>query len=482
MELTDYVRVLRTYWRTVIASLLVALGAAAGVSALATPIYTASAGVFLTVNSGGTAGELNQGSTYAENQVRSYAQVVTAPIVLQPVIDTLGLQVTVATLSERVSATVPVNTAIVNIDVTGTDATRTADLANAVARQLIVVVDELSPQTDAGSRSVKASIITPASVPVEWTSPRVLLNLALGTLLGLLLGVGQAILRFRLDTRVVGEADVARVTDRSVVGAIAFDADAKEHPLIFQAPANSVRGEAYRRLRTNLQFLQLDGRKGSIVVTSSIAAEGKTTTSINLASTLADAGQSVLLIDADLRRPSIADYVNLDGTVGLTDVIIGRADLADVVQPLGRGNLHVLLSGRIPPNPSELLGSQPMQKLLAEATDRYDMVIIDSPPLLPVTDSALLSRFCGGVLLVVGSGSVTRPELATAIGSLEAVDASILGMVLNRLPTSELGHYGYHHYYEQLQQDDNLQEDDTITRDGMRAMPIAPADVFANRV
>ncbi len=481
MELTDYLRLLRKYWVSVLVIFVIGLASGTAVSMLATPVYTASAGVFLTVNSGDTAGELNQGSTYAENQVRSYAQVVTAPVVLQPVIDELGLGVTVATLAQQVTATVPLNTAIVNIDVTGTDPAVTADTANAVAEQLTRVVDELSPQTQSGSRSVKASIITPASVPIEWTSPRVVLNLALGALLGLLLGLGQAVLRFRLDTRVVGESDVAEVTDRSIVGSIAFDVDAAEHPLIFQATSQSIRGEAYRRLRTNLQFLQLSGRKNSIVVTSSIAAEGKSTTSINLATTLADAGQSVLLIDADLRRPSVADYLNLDGSAGLTDVIIGRASLADVVQPLGRGNLHVLTAGRIPPNPSELLGSEPMEKLLAEATLNYDMVILDSPPLLPVTDSALLSRFCGGVLLVVGSGSVTRPELATAIGSLEAVDASILGLVLNRLRASELVRYGYHHYYEQHSPADTLQEDHTIKRHGPGAMPIAPADVFEYR-
>ena len=268
------------------------------------------------------------------------------------------------------------------------------------------------------------------------------------------------------------------MTDRSIVGAIVFDVDAKDHPLIFQADSHSMRAEAYRRLRTNLQFLLLSGRKASIVVTSSIADEGKTTTAINLASTLAAAGQSVLLIDADLRRPSLASYVNLDGTVGLTDVIIGRAALSDVVQPLGRANLHVLLSGRVPPNPSELLGSQPMQNLLAEATSRYDMVILDSPPVLPVTDAALLSRFCGGVLVVVGSGDVTKPELTTAIESLEAVDASILGLVLNRVRASELGHYGYHHRYTQRPQEESLLEDEAIEPAVPVALQNAPAEVL----
>jgi len=481
MELTDYLRVLRKYWVSVFAIFLAGIAGAAAISMLMAPVFTASAGVFLTVNSGGTAGELNQGSSYAENQVRSYAQVVTTPVVLQPVINKLGLSLTTGGLADKVTTTVPANTAIVNIDVTGHDPAQTADIADAIAQQLTVIVDDLSPQGQGGTKSVKATIISPASVPTEWTSPRVVTNLALGAVLGLLLGVGQAILRYRLDTRIVGEAEVAEVTDRSVVGAIVFDADAKDHPLIFQAAPHSIRSEAYRRLRTNLQYLQLNGRKSSIVVTSSIAGEGKSTTSINLATALAEAGQSVLLIEADLRRPSVAGYLNFDGTVGLTDVLIGRAGLSEVVQPLGRGNLHVLLSGRIPPNPSELLGSQPMERLLAEATDRYDMVIVDAPPLLPVTDAALLSRFCGGVLLVVGSGAVTKPELATAIGSLESVDASILGLVLNRLKASELGHYGYHHYYAQHEQADNLREDETIKREGPRAMPISPADVFANQ-
>lgn len=479
MELTDYLRIVRKHWVSVVTIFMVGIAVAAGVSLLMKPVYTASTAIFLTVQSGESAGELNQGSNYAENQVRSYAQVVTAPVVLQPVIDKLGLDVTASKLAEQVTATVPVNTAIVNIDVTGYDAAETAGIANAIAQQLMVVAGDLSPQTQSGARTVKATIISPASVPLEWTSPRVVTNLAVGAMLGLMLGVGQAVLRYRLDTRIIGEADVAEVTDRSIVGAIAFDPDTEDHPLIFQAAPHSVRAEAYRRLRTNLQFLQLSGRKSSIVVTSSVAAEGKTITSMNLATALADAGQSVLLIDADLRRPSVAEYLNLDGTVGLTDVIIGRADLSDVVQPLGRGNLHVLPAGRIPPNPAELLGSQPMEVLLSEATDRYDIVILDSPPLLPVTDSALLSRFCGGVLVVVGSGSVTRPELSTAISSLEAVDASILGLVLNRIQASEFGHYGYH--YLQHQQADGLLIDESIKRESLRAMPIAPADVVNDR-
>lgn len=477
MELTDYLRVLRKYWISILLVTVGGIAVAGAASMLIKPVYTASASIFFTVHTTGTAGELNQGSTYAANQVKSYAQLTTTPIVLDPVISRLGLDVTAAQLGDRIAAAAPTSTAIINIEVNGNDPDETAVISNAVAQQLIVIVDRLSPQTQDGTKVVRATIVSPASVPVQWTSPRVNLNLALGGLIGLMLGLGQAVLRSRLDTRVLTADDVADVTDRSIVGSIVHDPDAAEHPLIFQADPKSARAEAYRRLRTNLQFLELGGRRRSIVLTSSVESEGKTTTSINLATTLADSGESVLLIDADLRRPKVADYLNLEGSVGLTTVIIGRASLADVVQPVGQGNLHVIPAGQIPPNPSELLGSEPMRRLLNEATDRYDMVIIDSPPLLPVTDSAVLSRQVGGALIVVGSGKVRKPELDGALESLETVDANVLGLVLNGIRSEDVGHYRYHQYYS-ASGHPQLKVNSAIRRESRRSAPVSPVDVL----
>lgn len=477
MELADYLRVLRKYWISILAVTIGGIAIAGAASMLMRPVYTASASIFFTVHTTGTAGELNQGSTYAANQVKSYAQLATTPIVLEPVITKLGLETTAATLGERITAAAPTSTAIINIEVTGNDSEETALISNAVAQQLIVIVDQLSPQTQDGTKVVRATIVSPASVPTQWTSPRVNLNLALGGLIGLMLGLGQAVLRSRLDTRVLTADDVADVTDRSIVGAIVHDPDASEHPLIFQADPHSARAEAYRRLRTNLQFLELGGRRRSIVLTSSVESEGKSTTSINIATTLADSGESVLLIDADLRRPKVAEYLNLEGSAGLTTVIIGRAALADVVQPLGHGNLHVLTAGQIPPNPSELLGSEPMRRLLNEATDRYDMVIIDSPPLLPVTDSAVLSRLVGGALVVVGSGKVRKPELDGALESLETVDANVLGLVLNGVRSEDVGHYRYHHYYTASEHPE-LKVNSAVRRASRRSAPVSPVDVL----
>lgn len=479
MELADYLRALRTYWVSAVALTLAGVTSAALYSMVSTPTYSATTGIFLTVQSGGSAGELSQGSTYAENQVLSYAEIVVTPIVLQPVIDRLGLRTTPEELAKDLTAIVPANTAIIEIRVTAHDPIRTAEIANEIGRQVVAIVDDLSPLASGGSKSVRATVISPAAVPTDWTSPRVAQNLLLGAVAGLFLGVGQAILRSTMDTRVLNVDDVAGVTDASVIGTIAFDADATVHPLSFQADPHSLRAEAYRRLRTNLQFLEFGDRGRSVVMTSSVEGEGKTTTAINVAHTLAESGQTVLLIDADLRRPRVADYLNLEGAAGLTTVIIGQADLTDVVQPFGNGNLHVLTSGQIPPNPSELLGSDAMKRILQEATARYDTVILDAPPLLPVTDSAILSAICGGALLVVGSGSVRSPQLAGALESLDNVGGEVLGLVINKLRVENAGAYRYHqHYYHREGQGPSLHMDHSIQRTGHRSAPVEPSQML----
>ena len=165
---------------------------------------------------------------------------------------------------------------------------------------------------------------------------------------------------------------------------------------------------------------------------------------------LADAGSRVILVDADLRRPSVATCMGMEGRVGLTTVLIGRAELGDVVQHWQNSTLDVLPSGRIPPNPSELLGSAAMERLLADLTATYDVVLLDTPPLLPVTDAAVLSNLVGGSLLVVGADRVHRPQLQQAIESLETAGAHIHGLVVNKIARQETASYVYDAGYEPL--------------------------------
>ncbi len=446
MELRDYLSIVRKRWIMIVAVTLSALALTAIVTIATTPMYTARTSLFFVVGGSESTSELVQGSTFAQKQVESYAEVATAPYVLEPVIDTLDLDTGVGALAQQIRVTVPTNTVIIEIAVDDTAPQRAADIANAVGSQLASAISELSPSASNGE-AVSATTISAATAPEAPSSPNVPRNLALGLVLGLLGGVGVALLLEVLNTKVRTESDIDKVTDASVVATIAYDDDASAHPLTVQVDPRSPRAEAYRRLRTNLQFLDLAGQSRSIVVTSSLPQEGKTTTSINLAIALAEAGTRVLLVDADLRRPQVANYMQLEGRVGLTTLLIGRASLEDVVQPWGNTNLHVLPAGKIPPNPSELLGSHAMEKFVAMATDQYDLVLLDTAPLLPVTDGAILAGKAGGALLVVGSDVVHQAQLADSIESLESVEARLLGLVLNKVQRKHAGKYSSYHYH-----------------------------------
>jgi capsular exopolysaccharide synthesis family protein len=167
----------------------------------------------------------------------------------------------------------------------------------------------------------------------------------------------------------------------------------------------------------------------------------------NLAITLAQAGVRVVLIEGDLRRPRIADYMGIEGAVGLTSVLLGRTSLEDALQPWGHGTLEVLPSGPLPPNPSELLGSASMRHLIETLEGRFDLVLIDAPPLLPVTDAAVLGTLCSGVLILIRSNVTSREQVARATATVNAVGATILGAILNMVPTRGPDAYAYGYGY-----------------------------------
>jgi polysaccharide biosynthesis transport protein len=452
MELREYLEILRRRWLSV---LVVALSTLAAVSliTLALPrTYTATTRLFFAVASESVS-DLAQGSTFAEKQMSSYAEVATSPVVLEPVIEQLSLPTTADELQKSVKATVPVDTVIVEIAATDRNPGRAAEIANTIGSELAEVAGRLSPERKDGTEAVQATTVAPAKVPIEPSSPNVLQNLALGAIVGLFLGVGIAVLRQVLDTKVRSENDVRALTNSPILGVVAFDQEVPRHPVILRDEPLAAPSEAVRRLRTNLQFIDVANRPRSIVISSSVPGEGKSTIAINLAVSLADTGARIILVDADLRRPSIAEYVGIEGNVGLTTVLIGRADVEDVVQPLGSTTLDLLPAGQIPPNPSELLGSPAMAGLLERLTASYDMVLLDSPPLLPVTDAAVLSKVTGGALIVVGADRIHRPQLQETLESLQIAGAHVLGIVMNKIDRREAGTYSYESGYAPIPQD-----------------------------
>lgn len=446
VELQDYLNVIRKRWMIIAAVTLVTLGLAAAYTALSPRSYESSTRFFVQTTSDDTTSSLQQGNTFTQARVKTYAQILTDPTVLQPVIDAVGLDSTTDELAEHVASSIPLETGLIDVTVTDSSPKRAQQITAAIGDVFPSFVAKI--ETRSGKQSpVQLSVTRPATLEPAPVSPKPARNLALGLILGLILGFGAALLRDVLDKSVKSQGDLKTVTDRTILGGIAFDADASSHPLIVQVDPRSQRAEAFRSLRTNLQFINVANPPKSIVVTSSLPGEGKSTTTANLAISLAETGLKVVVIEGDLRRPRLLDYLGFEGSVGLTDVLVGRVEVDDVLQPFGRTGLRLLGAGPIPPNPSELLGSANMEQLIEDLTERFDYVLIDAPPLLPVTDAAVLSTIVDGALVVVGAGVAQREHVRRALESLEAVNGLVLGLILNRVRAKELGAgYGTYEY------------------------------------
>ena len=448
VELRDYFRILTKNWWIVVAGALLGLFVGLGISALMTPRYASTTTLFVSVRTGEEgAGDLFQGATFAETAVLSYVDIATTAIVLEQVAEELDGAFTRQELDDNLTVTSPSGSVLIDITGHHTDPETAALLANTVAEVLTDVVEHDIQVTDEDQSSpVRVRTIDPGLVPEAPESPRTLLNTALGLMVGLGAGIGAAVLRGQLDTRVHTVSDLEEVTNVPVVGRIAHDERITQRPLVVHDDPRSPRAEAFRTLRTNLQFIAHQDDRRIFVVSSPTPGEGKTHVVANLAVVLAESGARVALVEADLRRPRLAKVMGIEGAVGLSDVLISRATLSDVLQPWGADNLTVLPAGQIPPNPSELLGSPQLRELLNELAEMTDYVLVDAPPVLPVTDAAILSGYASGTLLVSSIGQTKRPDFVQAIESLEKVDGQVLGLIVNRVPVRSSDAAGFMPY------------------------------------
>lgn len=451
MELQDYIRIVRKRWMTILLTTLVVIGLAALATALTTKQYAAKTQFFVSVSGADDSTQLQQGSTFVQQRVKSYAQLLKTPRALDEVAESVGSGATTEDIAEQLTVTTPPDTVMLELTATDPDPQRAQRIATAIGETFPGVVDEIErPSGESKTSPVKVSLVQPAETSTTPVSPQPLRNIALGLVLGLLLGLGLAMLRHLIDTTVRTNDDVEEVTEEPVIGAVHFDPRAKKEPLIVEKDPGSPRSEAFRSLRTNLMFVNAASHPRTIALTSSIPGEGKSTTIANLALTLAQSGSRVCLVEGDLRRPRLLGYLGLEGVAGLTDVLIERATLDDVLQPYGEHGLDILGCGSIPPNPSELLASPAMSRVLSDLSARYDYVLIDTPPVLPVTDAVVLSTKVDGVIVLVGTTIVRKEQLGATLEALEAVDNTVLGLVLNRIGTKGDGgaYYGGYGYYD----------------------------------
>ena len=447
MNLQDFARLVRARWLPIVATTLLAVLGATAVNLLTTPLYQASTRLFVSSTTGVSASELYQGNRLSQDRVLSYVELLRGETLAQRTIDKLNLSMTANALRASVQAAAKPDTVLITVKVVDPSPVRSRDIANALSDEFVLMVRELETPDPGAKPDARVVVEQRASIPETPIAPKRLQNVALGLTLGLALGVGLAVLRDVLDNTVKTRDMLERISDVSLVGTVPLDKSRREEPAISFETENSAIAEAFRKLRTNLQFLSVDNPPRVIVVVSSAPSEGKTTTAINIALALAETDNSVVLVDGDMRRPSLHKYLDLVGSVGFSTALSGGATLSDVLQTTKFPRLTVLTAGPTPPNPSELLGSIAAQKVLTELRDQFDYVIVDSAPLLAVTDGAILATHADGALIIAKYGTTKRDQLTHSVGNLRDVGAKLLGVVLSMAPVRGAGAYQYNYSY-----------------------------------
>jgi capsular exopolysaccharide synthesis family protein len=450
VTLRAYLRILRERWKLIVAFALASIGVAVVVTALTPKVYDASVQIYVAAsNTNADPSTQYQAAAFAQFQVATYASIVDAPEVLKGVQTDLDLNVSPSDLKGKISASAPTAKSLVVLHATDGSADQAAAIANSAAREFVKLVQNFATPAGGTDPTVRLYITDPATAPSKPASPNTLLNLALGVLLGLLIGASLAVVRDILDTRIKSADDLAKAAASPTMGVIVEDSTTSRHPIATRAGTRNMRAENYRQLRANLQFANVDEHPRVIAVTSSIPSEGKTTVAINLASTLAEAGFSVCLVDADLRRPTIARVLGLLSPVGLTSVLIHQIELSEAMQNAG-SSFYVLTSGPTPPNPSEVLASSYVRDVIRSLLDKVDYVVCDTAPLLPVADGSEVAALADGTLLVARHGMTTDAHVKRAMHTLDRVDAKLLGVVLNRVPAKKNNEYGYTYYRSEV--------------------------------
>lgn len=453
------------FWRITRTNLVLLLSIAtigvlaAFVFSLTRPVvYRAESSAYVAAGAGASASDVSSGTLLAQQKAASYLPLVTSTVVATRVIDALKLDETPDEVAARIHGQVEPDSVLINVEAEGSSPIEARDLASAVISAVAEEAHRLEnigrPDGQPESSVISVVPYDPAQLPTDQASPNIPLNLLLGALLGLAVGYAVALVRRMADSRLRTVSDVEAVSTGSVIGIIPKTPGLRANG---RGRALGTAVESFRQVRTNLRFVDVDHPPRSIVVTSANAGEGKSTITSTLARMLADAGQPTLLIDGDLRRPMQAEVWGLDDAVGLTQVLAGDLSTADVIQTTDIHNLSVITAGRIPPNPSELLGSQKMREIIKSLTNDY-LVLLDAPPLLPVTDAGLLSAQCDGALLVFAIGRTYREQAAQCQKILDQVGAKTLGVVMNLAPEKGMGSVIYGYGYSSYRQEEYSRE------------------------
>jgi polysaccharide biosynthesis transport protein len=425
--LRDYLVVLRSRWTIVVLCVLLAGGLGAYRSLRAAPSYAAQASVVFSVGLGRTSGDLSRGFSYAEGLASSYAQVATQPVVLAPVITSLGLQTTPAALAHRVRAEVPLDTVIVDITVADPSAPRAATIANAIASQLLSTVNAQNARGARSAPAVRMTIASQAATATTSDRPSLALALTEYSLIGLVLGILLAFVRDLFDTRVRRPQDVAQLTEVPVIGAVPTLTHSRLEAVLRRR--NRDVEAAARVLRLNFLQLRAEQSLRSVTFTSATDGAQAALTVRSLGQQLANVGVRTLLVDADIVRPALSESFGCAGDPGLSTVLRGEATWRDVVRERHPA-LHVLPAGPAWAGASLAVQPDAVEALLRELSAEYDVVLAKAPPVLRAADGLMLARIADGVVVVADSPVMRRSELDDEVQALGVANVRPTGIVL----------------------------------------------------
>jgi len=451
MALREYLDLLRRrWWLLLLGPVAAGLGAYL-VSRALTPIYEASATILVNQTQVPGVVQYNDVLT-SERLTNTYAELVERRPILTDVIARLDLPLSEGALAAKLSVTSVRNTQLLRVTAEDADPALAALIADTVA---LAFIEDNAAQL---GRPGTVSIAEEASVPGAPARPHVALNTALAAILGLLVAGSIGLVLEYLDDTVKTSEDVEKIAGLSTLGVVSrFKSGAPSRAAI-QMTARSPSAEAYRQLRTNVHFAKLAAELKTILITSPNPREGKSTTTANLAVALAQAGERVIVIDTDLRRPTQHLLFQVPNSFGLTGLLLnGRVEAERALLPTDIENLRVLPSGPLPPNPSELLTSPLVAPLIASLRRAADYVLFDSPPLLAVTDGSILASQTDGTILVVEMSRTRSEFLRRAHEALAKAQARPLGVVLNKARSSRRGYYYYGYYGQGTERQETLE-------------------------
>lgn len=446
---------LRRGWWPVALGIVLGLAAAQLVIALSTPVYRSSVQLFVgaagstTTTMDPTTAAYN-GSLFTQQRVASYVQLIEGERVSREVVDDLKLPMTPGELASRVTGTALPNTVILQVSVTDSSPRRAQAIAASYGRHVTADVTALEKPDPSAPSAVKVSTVEAAGYDPTPVSPNTFRDRGLGVLLGLLLGLALAVLRSRTSSRISTVADVAAATGAPVLAAVSKDNRLARVPLAHVLDPQAPGSEEVRLLRARLCPPGGDPGPAIVVVTSADRGEGASTVAAQFAAAVARAGRRVLLVDADLRRPSLSQRLDLASAEGLADVLAGTADQTAVIQDLGHGGPAMLPAGRAVPGggaAGQLLAAPKMRALLDTLCTAYDTVVIDAPPVLADGDAGFIGALGDGCLLVSRYGSTRRKRLTEAAETLSWYGVALLGAVLTQVPEGEAVARGYHFRY-----------------------------------